>query len=170
MNEVSSHLFRQPHVGEVLGDVVARAHLPPADDGAVGDDAIPPMGDKHVRLLVEGSLFELPHQSPLLGHVGGAIHLVSNIVEHAVFVVRKVEIGAIVRDELRDVEDRIYHRAGVPVDAHLKIGTSASERLEKRLGRLHPHLGVEANGAPLVDEPVANDLVGLVYRAHMESE
>jgi hypothetical protein len=31
---------------------VARADLPPPDDGAMGDDAVPPLGDEHVRLLV----------------------------------------------------------------------------------------------------------------------
>ena len=35
---------------------------------------------------------------------------------------------------------------------------------------MYPQLCVEADAAPLVDEPDADDLVGLIHRAHIEFE
>ncbi len=44
--------LRQPHVAEVLVDVVARADLPSAHDGAVRDDPVKPQGEELMHLFV----------------------------------------------------------------------------------------------------------------------
>ncbi len=67
--------MRQPHVAEVLVDVVAWADLPSAHDGAVRDDPVPPAtGDELMRLFVQSSFLELAHDPSLLRRVAGAVH------------------------------------------------------------------------------------------------
>ena len=68
--------MRQPHVAEVLVDVVAWADLPALDVGTVRNDPVPPQGEELMRLFVEGPLLELAHDPTLVGGVGGAVYLV----------------------------------------------------------------------------------------------
>jgi hypothetical protein len=56
--------LRQPHGGQILVLVVERADLPPPPAGAMGDNAVPPQGDEHMRRPVEDALLELPHEAP----------------------------------------------------------------------------------------------------------
>src|SRR5207249_4056791 len=63
-------LFIEPHRGEILVQVMARADLPAFDIRPVRDDAVPPRQHDLVRLGVEHVFLELAHRRPLLCRIG----------------------------------------------------------------------------------------------------
>src|SRR4030095_16640800 len=56
------------------------------------------------------------------------------------------------------------------IDAHLEFCRAALQRFVISPFPLHPLLRVEANAAPLSEQPEPNDLKGLIHIAYMERE
>ena len=160
--------MRQPHVAEVLVDVVAWADLPALDVRTVRNDPVPPQGEKLMRLFVESPLLELAHDPTLVGGVGGAVYLVEQLVHPTIPVIGLVVAGSVVGNELGDVEQRVHDRLADVVDGYIE--RTASERVEIGASWLHPLRHIETNGAPLVDQPSPDDLIGLIDAAVVKLE
>src|SRR5262249_36481373 len=108
-------LLVEPHVGQVLIDVVARADLPALHIRSRGDDAIPPPRHPHVYLGVENVFFELADHRSLLGRIG---LVEERLIERNLLlvVVVAVVLGVDrVRQELADVHERVHHALTVEV-------------------------------------------------------
>src|SRR5262252_3971508 len=83
-------LLVEPHVGQVLIEVVARTDLPSLYVGAQRNDPVP-VGHHHlVRLGIEHALLEIAHQRPLLRAVRLTQHLLVQIDQPLIFVVAVV--------------------------------------------------------------------------------
>jgi hypothetical protein len=54
--------LRQPHVAQVLIDVVARADFPSLEAAAVRHDSLPPEHGELIGLLADGAFFHLPQE------------------------------------------------------------------------------------------------------------
>src|SRR6516164_1584440 len=80
-------LLVEPHVGQVLIEVVARTDLPSLHVGAQRNDPVP-VGHHHlVRLGIEHALLEIAHQRALLRAVRLTQHLLVHIDQLLIFVV-----------------------------------------------------------------------------------
>src|SRR5262249_23886176 len=83
-------LLVEPHVGQVLIEVVARTDLPSLHVGAQRNDPVP-VGHHHlVRLGIEHALLEIAHQRALLRAVRLTQHLLIQIDQLLIFVVAVV--------------------------------------------------------------------------------
>src|SRR6202042_1363888 len=59
-------LMRQPHVGQILADVMAGGHRPPLQAGRRDDDAVPPQDRNGIGLLQSVPLEIAHHPGTLL--------------------------------------------------------------------------------------------------------
>src|SRR6266446_6431512 len=153
-------LFVEPHGGQVLIEVVARADLPALDVRPMGDDPVPPQHRKLVRFTVDHVLLELAHQGALLGRVGLVQHFLIEVDLLLVVIVPVILGEDRGRKCLLDVEERVDHALAAGFEDDVEI--SAAHRLEPRTRRHDALARMEPDLAPLVDEPRADIFVGLI--------
>src|SRR2546427_11277014 len=161
-------LLRKPPRAELLVQIVARAHRPPAHPGVVRDDPVPLERVEVVRFFVAQPPLELPDGLPALVRVDGTALLLVELVEHPVRVPAVVGWTLVLRLELVEVEVGLDDVAALEVHGRLEVAAPQLRVVLRRLDDLL--LDVEADLPPLVDEPDADGLVGHRNGAVLEGE
>src|SRR5271167_4473934 len=75
----SAKLFIEPHSGQILVEIVARADLPAFHIRTIRNDTVIPQQEYLVRLAVENVFLEVAHKSPLLCELGLMQHPIVQI-------------------------------------------------------------------------------------------
>src|SRR5687768_9509086 len=166
----STSIGRQPDVRQALVQVVARAHFPALEARVVRHGAMPPEDDDLVRFGIQHVLVELAQQPLELLGVGLVHDLLVQRVDLPVLIAGVLAAGDVVRQELGDVDDRVDHRLAVEVQADVVFLAFAAQRGIEGRRRLDPVLGIQADLAPLIDQPDTEDLVGLLDAAVVQPE
>src|SRR6516162_2063820 len=153
-------LFVEPDRRQILIDVMAGADLPAFDIGPVRHGSLPPQQVDRMRLLVENVFVELEQIGALFGLVEFAQLLVVHLDFLRIVKLPVVRAGHRMRQVFADIGERIDDILAVALGTYIEI--AATERLEPRPGRQHSLRDVQSDLAPLVNDPDAIVLIGLI--------
>ena len=150
----------EPDSRQILVYIKTRTDSPTFDIGTVGDDTVLPQREKLVGLVVEHIFLKIAKHCALPFRIRLMQHLLVEI--DLVLVVKISEIIAEnrARQVFLDVEYRINHALAITVERHLEA--PVTHRVEPGADRQHALRDIEANLAPLIDEPSAKILERLV--------
>src|SRR5215469_18665547 len=150
----------EPDGRQILVYIKTRTDSPAFDIGTVDDDTVLPQREELVGLVVEHIFLKIAKHCALPFRIRLMQHLLVEI--DLVLVVKISEIIAEnrARQVFLDVENRINHALAISVERHLEA--PVTHRVEPGADRQHALRDIEANLAPLIDEPSAKILERLV--------
>src|SRR5215471_568585 len=150
----------EPDGRQILVYIKTRTDSPAFDIGTVDDDTVLPQREKLVGLVVEHIFLKIAKHCALPFRIRLMQHLMVEI--DLVLVVKISEIIAEnrARQVFLDVKNRINHALAITVERHLEA--PVTHRVEPGADRQHALRDIEANLAPLIDEPSAKILERLV--------
>src|SRR5499427_9738608 len=153
-------LLVEPHVGQVLIEVVTRTDLPSFHVGSQRNDPVPVGDHQLVHFGIEYVLLEIAHQCPLFRSVGLVQHLLVQIDLELVVVVPIVLAEHGMRQVFLDIEKWVHHAVAAGLDDDVEA--AAAHRFVPRPRRHHALVNAQSDLAPLVDQPRANEFVRLI--------
>src|SRR6516225_740066 len=109
-------LLVEPHVSQVLIEVVTRTDLPSFHVGSQRNDPVPVGDHQLVHFGIEYVLLEIAHQCPLFRSVGLVQHLLVQIDLELVVVVPIVLAEHGMRQVFLDIEKWVHHAVAAGLD------------------------------------------------------
>src|ERR1044071_8931300 len=111
----------QPHIAQVLIDIMAGTDLPALQPRAVRHDALPPEERKLIGLLCDDALFHLPKKRQAVFQIEHTALALVQVIEARIFITRIIYRTRIAAQIFEQLEIGFVHDSEIEVDARVEV-------------------------------------------------
>src|ERR1041384_8352227 len=139
----------QPHVAQVLIDIMAGTDLPALQPRAVRHDALPPEERKLIGLLSDDPFLHLPKKRQAVFQIKHTALALVHVIEAGIFITRIMCRTRIAAQIFEQIEIRFFNECAIEIAARAEI--SLPQIVEIRSALERRVRDIKTDFAPLID-------------------